>query len=223
MSESSFLAYKKNFFQMRSILSERQALFFAIEEAVMVFLIVFQIYRFLSIEVVNSQVLFFTKPIFPQSILLFLLSIIIFLVGYVIIAMRDERVWLIHKNFSRIVFGTAKLKIQFTTKRKTLFFFAELVYSLVFALSVFVYLDPDINILPVTTPKIVNYIGFTIMLGIGILLFSHTKDFRTLVYGSTPVQKRLHFGRHDLKRTTNKKTGSIRIAARNNYHKKRAK
>ena len=210
----------KSFFQPRKILSPRLAFFFAVEEAIMVLLLVFQIYRFLGIEVVNQQAFFFTNPILLQNILWFVATVLFFVIGYAVVALRDENVWLIHKNFSRMVFGTTRLKIQFASRRKVVFLFAEIVYSLVFALSIFVYLDPDINVLPSTTPKIINYIGFAIMVGIGLLLFSHTKNFRAKVYGATPAQKRFQIGRHELRRFTNKKTGSIRIAPKSHYKKK---
>jgi hypothetical protein len=210
---------KKSFFTPQYILSPRKALLFVLEEAIMVLLIVFQIYRFLGIKYVNYQISMFNEPIILQNILYLFASVCFFMIGYLTIALRDERVWLIHKNFHSMVFGTAKLKIQFSTKRKATLFFAEIIYAVIFAVSIFVYLDPDINVLPINTPKILNYLGFAIMLGVGLLLFSHTKDFRTLVYGPTPVQKRIQFGRHDLKRSTNKKTGSIRISLKSNPHK----
>lgn len=207
----------RGFFEPRRILSANQALFFVIEEAAMVFLIALQLYRILGIEIAGSQVLLFAKPLFVQNVIWFAASIIFFLIGYVVIALRDESVWLVHKNFSRMVFGTTRLKLQFATKRKAALLFFELAYTLIVAVSIFIYLDPDINVVPYPY----NYIGFAFLFVIGLVLFSHSKDYRGRVYGATPMQKRLNFGRHSLARITNKKTGSIRIAPKNNYKKSR--
>ncbi|MEI7961708.1 MAG: hypothetical protein WCI04_05225 [archaeon] len=212
------LAYsiKQNFFTPENILSPKQALFFVIEEAIMILIIVIQLYRFLGIQVIDKQIYFFTSPIFTSSILMFVATLALFILGYLVIAIRDNNVWLIHKNFSRLIFGTAKLKVEFATKKKIALLSFELVYTLIVAISLMIYIDPDINLVPAPY----NYIGFAFLILIGFVLFSHTKNFRALVYGPTPIQKRMQFGSQRLRRFTNKKTGSIRIAPRDHYRKK---
>ena len=207
---------KPGFFAPQNILSPTQALFFSLEEAIMVLLTVIQIYRFIGIEVIDKQIYFFTNPIFLSNIMMFAATIILFVIGYVVIAMRDNNVWLIHKNFSRMVLGTAKLKVQFATKKKLALLFFELAYTLVVAVSLFIYIDPDINVVPAPY----NYIGFAFLIIIGFVLFSHTKNFSSRVYGPTTFQKRVQICKTPLRRFTNKKTGSIRIAPRNHYKKK---
>jgi len=166
---------------------------------------------------VNNSILFFQYPFGVQNLLWLLGTIAFFLIGYVVIVCRDETVSAVHRNFSRVLFGTTKEKIFNTNKETVIFVFGEIAFATILALSIFLYLDPEINLAPFP----MNYVSFAFFLGISLLLFSHTKQFRTLVYGPTPLQKRIHEGEHEIKRFTNPKTGSIRIASKKHYSKNR--
>jgi hypothetical protein len=206
---------KENFFTQRNILSTRTALFFVIEESFLLFLIAIQLSIFLGIKVVNGSVLFFQNQFQTQNQIWFLGSIFFFIIGYLVIALRDKNVWLIHHNFSRLLFGTIKLKIEMTNLRIFLFVFIELVFAVLIALSIFIYADPDVNLVPYPY----NYISFILLITLSIGLFSHSKNFRNMVYGPTPIQKRLNLGPHKIKRITNLRTGSIRFKERDKKKK----
>lgn len=205
----------ENYFTQKNNLSPRAAIFFVIEESFLLFLIVLQIYAFLGMKVIEGKLLFFQTEPLLQNYLWFFGSIAFFLIGYFIIAVRDKYVWLIHHNFSRLLFGTIKLKITMTTLKIFIFSFTELVFSILIALSIFLYLDPEINInYPNGTPIPfeLKLISFIILIAISILFFSHSKEFRKAVYGPTPIQKRLHLGKHEIKRTTHTKSGYLRFS-----------
>lgn len=224
MRFSKNYSQKKDFFTKKKLLSTNQALFFILEEATLIFLIVIQLYHILGIQLANNSFLLFQYPIAPQNLLWFLGSIIFFLMGYLVIVLRDETVNLIHHNFARALFNSAKQKIENTDRQIAMFVFGELAFATIIALSIFLYLDPEINInysdgTPI--PFVFKVITFVLFLGISLLLFSHTKQFREVVYGIPPVQKRLHGGEEELKRITNPKTGSIRISSRKHYLKKK--
>jgi hypothetical protein len=206
---------KNNFFEPKKLLSEKQVQFFILEEALLLFLIIIQIQRILSFETTYSSLLFSSKVLAP-NIYWLIGSIAFFIIGYVVIACRDTSVQLIHKNLFKVLFIEAEDRILNANKKLTLFVIAEVVYAFIIAMSIYIYLDPELNLVP--TPY--NYVGFVVLLGIGLLLFSHTKQFREVVYGPTYVQQKLHLGRHEIKRFTNPKTGSIRVAPKNHYKHK---
>jgi hypothetical protein len=206
---------KENFFTQKNILSQRTALFFVIEESFLLFLIAIQLSIFLGIKVVNGSILFFQNIFHTQNYIWFLGSIFFFMIGYLVIALRDRNVWLIHHNFSRLLFGTIKLKIEMTDLRVFIFVFTELVFAVLIALSIFIYADPDVNLVPYPY----NYISFILLITLSIGLFSHSKNFRNMVYGPTPIQKRLNLGPHKIKRITNLRTGSIRFKERDKKKK----
>ncbi len=223
MSFSKTYPHELKFLEARKILSPTQAFLFIIEEAILVLLIVLQIYQFIGINFIGERVMIDPQPIMFQNIVWFVGTILFLTLGYVVIAMRDVTVIEIHKNFSGLVFNTAKGKVKNASKETAIFFIAEAAYAIVFAVAIFIYLDPDINVLPASTPPLFNYIGFAIVAGFGLFLFSKSKEFRMAVYGPTPVQKRIHHGRVETRRFTNKKTGTIRIAPKKHYsglHKK---
>ncbi|MFA5125990.1 MAG: hypothetical protein WC462_03225 [archaeon] len=198
-------------------MSVNQAIFFIFEEAILLLLMVIQLYKILGVEFVDKTILFFQFPFGVQNILWLFSTIAFFLIGYVVIAVRDETVSNIHRNFSKVFFGAAKQKVSNLNKEVIIFVFGEIVFATVIAISIFLYLDPEINIVPFP----MNIISFAFFLGISLLLFSHTKQFRGLVYGPTPLQKKIHEGKHEVKRFTNPKTGSIRIVPKKNYSKNR--
>ncbi len=197
----------KSYFTQKNNLSPRAAIFFVIEESFLLLLIVLQIYAFFGITYVNGKLAFFQSEPLLQNYLWFFGSIAFFIIGYFIIAVRDKYVWLIHHNFSRLLFGTIKLKITMTTLKIFIFSFTELVFSILIALSIFLYLDPEVNLVPYPY----NYISFAVLLILSFVLFSHSKEFRKNVYGPTPIQKRLHLGKHEIKRTTHTRSGYLRF------------
>ncbi|MCX6803492.1 MAG: hypothetical protein NTY48_02890 [Candidatus Diapherotrites archaeon] len=202
----------KSFFELRNILSERMAIAYIIEETILLFLSVFQINYFLGIGIINKQIAFFQNPVFVSNVICFFITLSTLIIIYLGIALRDKTVWFIHHNFSRLLLGTPKLKLRFTTRRRAAFFIVEILYTVVLALAIFFYLDPDINLLPLSTPKYFNYIGFAILAIIGYAIFSQTKEFREGVYGPTPLQKRVRLGKYPLKRITTPRSGYVRIA-----------
>jgi hypothetical protein len=223
MSFSKTYPHELKFLAPRKILSPAQAFLFILEEAALVLLIVLQIYQFIGIDFAGANVIINPQPILFQNIVWFVGTILFLTLGYVVIAMRDTTVMNIHTNFSGLVFNTTKHKVKEANKETIIFFLAEASYAIVFAIAIFVYLDPDINLLPATTPPMFNYIGFAIIAGFGLFLFSKSKEFRMAIYGPTPVQKRIHHGSIETRRFTNKKTGTIRIAPKKHYtglHKK---
>jgi len=207
------MRFSKNFkhedyFSQKNNLSPRAAIFFVIEESFLLLLIALQLYTFLGIEFVNGSILLFQSEPLLQNYIWFFGSIAFFLIGYFIIAVRDKHVWLIHHNFSRLLFGTIKLKMEMTNLKVLIFVFTELIFAILIALSIFIYVDPEVNLVPYPY----NYISFAVLLIIAYVLFSHSKDFRTTVYGPTPIQKRLHLGKHEIKRTTHTKSGYLRFS-----------
>ncbi len=217
MSFSKTYPHEIKFLAPRKILTPTQAFLFILEEATLVLLIVLQIYQFIGINFVGPNVVIDPQPILFQNVVWFVGTILFLTLGYVVIAMRDLTVMNIHTNFSGLVFNTTKRKVKDANKETVIFFIAEAAYAIVFAIAIFIYLDPDINLLPATTPPMFNYIGFAIIAGFGLFLFSKSKEFRMAVYGPTPIQKRLHHGNIEIRRFTNKKTGSIRIAPKRHY------
>jgi hypothetical protein len=202
--------HSNHFFKERKILSDGFARLFIIEEAILLLLFVIQLSLFLGIGYNGGQILFFQNIITPTQMALFILTIIAFLISYVLVAMRDETVLLIHHNFSRLLFGTIKLKIEFTTKEIALMVLTELFLALLVAASIYLYLDPEVNVIPYP----LNFIAFAILIAITLMVFSQSKNFRLFVFGATPIQKKLNLGHHELKRVTNKKTGSLRFKKR---------
>jgi|GEM_PF-1084049 len=200
--------HSKHFFQEKKILSERLAFFFIIEETVLLFLMVLQLYFILGIKFYPSgELAFFVNPFSPMQLTLFLLTLVSFIISYTLVALRDETVRLIHHNFSRLVFSTIKLKFQFTSKEILAMALSELILAVLIGISIYLYLDPEVNLVPAP----LNYIFFAIICGIALLIFSQSKGFRFFVYGQTPIQKKLNLGNHRLERSTNKKTGSMRF------------
>ncbi|MFA6269161.1 MAG: hypothetical protein WCW13_03670 [archaeon] len=210
MRFSKNFSFNKEFFHRRNILSENQAFFFIAEELALLALMIAQGYQLLGVSFAKNSVLFFQTPISTQNLLWFLATLIFFLIGYIVIVLRDDKVNSIHKNFSKVFFFEIKERVFFTRREVTLFVFAELMFAIILAVSIYLYLDPEINIVPYPY----NYVGFGIFIVVSYLFFSHTKEFRQNVYGPTPVQKRIHEGKQELIRTTHSKSGTIRIGAK---------
>ncbi len=216
MKYSKQFSHKSEFFSRKNILSDNQAILFVVGEALLLLLAAVQIYRIFGLEYI-AKIGFNLFPEIALPNLLWLFgAIIFFLIGYFVIAPRDEKVALIHKNFTNVLIALTQYKVEKASRQKTIFVFVEVAYAVILAIAIFIYLDPEINLVPYPW----NYIGFVIFLGLGLLLFSHTKDFRQMVYGLTPIQKRIHHGKSKTRRFTNSRTGSIRIASEKHYRKR---
>ncbi|VVB75074.1 Uncharacterised protein [uncultured archaeon] len=213
MKYSKQFSHKSEFFRRRSILSDNAAIVFVLEEAMLVLLAAVQLYNIFRIEHIAKAGFTFLLDVSIQNFLWLFSTIIFFLIGYFTIALRDEKVGLIHKNFTNVLIALTQYKVKNASRQKTVFVFVETAYAVILAVAIFIYLDPDINLVPYPW----NYIGFAVFLGLGLLLFSHTKDFRQLIYGLTPMQKRIHQGKHETRRFTNSRTGSIRVAHEKHY------
>jgi hypothetical protein len=210
---------RKYFFSSKKLLSLTQARFFILEEAALLFLIVIQLYRVFGIEFTKSTVLFELPKLTLQNELWLIASIAFFLLGYLVVARRDETVQLIHKNFALVLLGATKSRLQTTTREQIIFVFGELMFATILGISIFLYLDPEINVIPAP----MNYLAFVFFLAVSLILFSHTKQFRLMMYGPTPIQKRIHHGHEELRRITNSKTGTIRLVSKKHFHHRHSK
>lgn len=217
MKYSKQFSHKNEFFRKRNILSDNAAIAFVVEEAALVLLIIIQIYKMFGIEYIAKTGIILIPEFAIQNVLWLLSTILFLLIGYLVIAPRDEKVSLIHKNFTNVLIALTQYKVANVNREKSVFVFVEVAYAVILAIAIFIYLDPDINLVPAPW----NYVGFAIFLGLGLLLFSHTKEFRQMVYGPTPIQKKIHLGKHEVRRFTSKKTGSIRIADSGHYRRRR--
>jgi len=118
-----------------------------------------------------------------------------------------------HKDFSKIVLGTGKEKVFGMEREVVVLLFTEFIFAIMLAVAIYIYLDPEVNIVPWPW----NYITFFIVLIFGLYFFSKTKPFREAVYGESRLKKISPAKRlFPTRRITNKKTGSIRVA-----HKKK--
>jgi len=193
--------------------SRTRAIFFICEETFLLFLVVIQAYLLLGISVVNKQILFFQEPILVQNWLWFLATILFFVTIYLGISKRDPLIMKVHKELASLLFSTAKKKFLESNRRVAALVFAELIFTLALAISIYLYLDPEVNIFPYPT-NIIVFIGVIIF---GYAIFSNTRDYREETYGRGLIQSIFvkDYGPHRIKRITNVKTGSIRIKAKN--------
>jgi hypothetical protein len=211
---------KEKFFASKRRLSDLQARFFVLEEAVLLCLIVIQAYGLTGLSIVNRNVFVIQQVIPIQNYLWFCGLVFAFIISYFVIAKRDLTVQLIHKELFRVVFSEARHRVFNLNARHVILVFTEIVFAVLIALSIFLYLDPEVNInypdgSPI--PFAFKAVAFVIFLGIGLLLFSHTKQARFFYYGSVSAHKASHHGSHELRRSTNRRTGSIRIHPRHKH------
>jgi len=217
MKYSKQFSHKGEFFRRRNILSDNAAIVFVLEEAMLVLLAAVQLYNIFRIEHIAKIGFTLFPEVSIQNFLWLFSTVIFFLIGYFIVTLRDEKVGLIHKNFTNVLIALTQYKVEKASRQKTVFVFVEVAYAVILAIAIFIYLDPEINLVPAPW----NYIGFVVFLGLGLLLFSHTKDYRQLIYGATPLQKRIHQGKNETRRFTNLRTGSIRVAHEKHYRRRR--
>ncbi|MDD3084108.1 MAG: hypothetical protein PHP82_03735 [Candidatus ainarchaeum sp.] len=194
--------------------SERKAFFFVIEEFFLLLLILFQFYFLLGIERQGFNLIFFTKPIFSQNVLWLVSTILFFITLYFGISMRDKKVIVVHKEFSKLLFGTAKQKVFGINKEVFVLFVFEFCFAIIIALAIYFYLDPDISF-PyferVQWPF--NLIAFIAFVAFGLYVFSLTKPFRDSIYNPSVLSRKILPAKRlfPTRRITNKKTGTIRV------------
>lgn len=193
--------------------SERKAFFFVIEEFFLVFLIVFQLFFMAGVSISESGLVFFQNQIKIQNLLWFFSTTFFFITVYFGIAMRDKKVIMVHKEFSKLIFGTAKQKIFGMDREVISLLFFEFLFAIIIAFSIYIYLDPEVNFVPWPF----NYVGFFALLAFGLFIFSKTKLFREAVYGDSLVKRKILPAERLTKRITNKQTGSIRIKSKDKF------
>jgi hypothetical protein len=189
--------------------SRKRAIFFICEETFLLFLIVLQVYLLLGIRVVNKEILFFQDPTLIQNWLWLFATTLFFVTIYMGISKRDALVLKVHKELTSLIISTAKSKVFHSDRRVIALVFAEIVFTISFALSIFLYLDPEIDLFPYPT----NVIVFILVMLFGYSIFSNTKEFRERTYSRGFIQSLFvkDYGPHRISRITNIKTGSIRF------------
>ncbi|MFA5764419.1 MAG: hypothetical protein WC915_06445, partial [archaeon] len=158
----------------------------------------------------------FNNVILPQNILWFIASILTLIIMYFAIALKDARVKQVHKEFSKLVLGTAKQKFFGMDKPIIVLLAFEFTFAIILALSIGFYLDPDLEFPGLSkVPFPFNFIAFVAFITFGLYIFSQTRAFRESAYGDPIIKKILPAERLlYLKRITNRKSGTIRIKKR---------
>ncbi len=189
--------------------SRNRAILFIAEETLLIFLIILQVFFILDFKVINNQLILFSGKILLQNILWLIASILFYTIIYFGIASRDATVQKVHKELVKFIFSKSKEKIIGANRKVITLVFAEFVFTSALVVSIYLYLDPEINLFPYPT----NIIAFLIVALFGYLIFSTTKDFRRETYGRGYLQKKLlkEEGPHMLKRTTKRKNKIIRV------------
>jgi len=187
---------------------------FVIEEIFLLLLIFAQFYFVLGIRINGWQIEFTNATVPFQNILWLTATIIFFIVIYFGISVRDKMVAKVHKDFSKVIFGTAKQKFFGMNREVVALLFAEFVFAILIATSIYVYLDPDVNFVPWPF----NYISFFALLAVGLFLFSKTKPFTGAIYGDSFVRKKVVPAERlfPTRRITNNKRQTIRVKHRKN-------
>jgi len=188
---------------------------FVLEEVFLIALIMFLLYKILAIQFLEGQVLLFSEIAPVQNVLWFWGMLIFFLAIYFGIARRDALVMRIHKELFSVIFFESKQKLFAANRQVYGLYIAELVFVIILAMSIYLYLDPEINIVPFPF----NFIGFFAFLLLSAYQFSQTKQFRQQMYGPNLITTFLFpkESLHETRRITNKKTGSIRVASKSHY------
>ena len=200
---------RKNIFS-----SENKAMAFVFEEVILAVIIVYQIYHMVGAKFIGKELFFFQNPITIMNIFFFIIIIIIFAILYFAIAVRDKLVMKAHEEFGRIVFGTAREKIFGIDREVITLYFFELIFALIIALIIYIYLDPDVSVEGFNkVPFPFNLIAFVVFIAIGLYIFSNTKAFRDNTYKGGIIQRVLFSNAKQttVRRITNKGTGSIRV------------
>ena len=189
--------------------TQKIAMFFVCQEIALLFLLVIQLYKIFGMQINENGLQFFAVPVLLQNWLWFLATVLIMVVLYFGVARKDRRVMKIHKDFSKVILGTGKEKVFGMEREVIVLLFVEFIFAIMLAVAIYIYLDPEVNIVPWPW----NYITFFVLLIVGLYLFSQTKPFRSAVYGESRLKKISPAKRlFPTRRVTNTKTGSIRIA-----------
>ena len=191
---------------------------FVLCEVILVFLIAALVYKVLGMEIHTYGIYFFQYPLLFQN-LLWLIGAVAFLgmIHYAVGA-RDLLVSKVYKEFWGTLFSEVKFKVNYSSRHVVLLWFVELVVAIVIALSIYVYLDPEVNVLP-HLPWYVKIIAFVAIVGFALYIFSQTKLFRELCYGPSLARRTL-VPKHKLfntRRVTSSKRGTIRVASKRRY------
>jgi hypothetical protein len=196
-------------------LTENQAKLFVFEEVILLVLLIIQLYLLLGLDIPNAGLKLFANPAPPvENVLWFVGTTIIFVTAYFFISKRDPFVIKIHNNFSKIIFETLKKKILGINKNVSIILVTEFVFAIILAYSIFIYLDPEVNLVP--WPY--NYITFFVIFITGVYLFSQTKVFRQQTYNpGYLIQKIRPAKRLFPSRRMITNSGNIRVASKKHY------
>ncbi|MEK6958504.1 MAG: hypothetical protein AABW59_00500 [archaeon] len=193
----------------------RNAMLFVLEEMFLLSLILYLLYKIVAIQFLDGQVIFFSEIAPIQNVMWFWGMVIFFVVVYFAIARRDALVMKIHRDLFSVVLLESKLKIVGANRQVYGLYIAEMVFVAILAVSIYLYLDPEINIVPFPF----NFIGFFAFILVSFYMFSQTRQFRQQMYGPSLITS-IIFPKeklHQTKRVTNLKTGSIRISSNSHY------
>lgn len=205
---------------MKNLFSSfRNAQFFVVCEAVLVLLIALLLYKILWLQTGSFAIPSMEDPVQFLNVALLVSSVIFgVLVNYAIVT-HDDNVRLIQKQLFGTIFAETKKKATGTNKQVALLWVFEIVIALIIAVSIYVYLDPEINVLPPSVPTWAKIVGFCALVGFALYVFSQTKMFRDIFYGPSLLRSVLWSKERNfhLKRTTNPARKTVRIASADSY------
>jgi hypothetical protein len=194
-----------------------------LEEVFLLLLIVIEAYKLTGVSILSANTFVIQHNIPFQNYIWFGASIVAFILGHLIITKRDLSVQLIHNKLFHVVASEAKERVINSNVQIVILALGQLMFAIIIALCILLYLDPSVDInypngSPI--PFLYKAIAFIVFLGIGLLLFSHTKKAREFYYGPTLAHKKFHHGPHELRHSRNRQTGTIRIRPRHklSYH-----
>jgi hypothetical protein len=196
-------------------LTENQAKIFVFLEVLLIILTLVQLYLLLGLDVFESGLTLFARSAPPvQNVLWFVATMILFVTVYFFISKRDSKVIKIHENFSKVILGTSKEKLLGINQNVLILWITQFVFAIILAFSIFVYLDPEVDIVP--WPY--NYVAFLGVLVVGLYLFSQTKVFREQNYGSGYLLQKIRPAQRIFpSRRLTTKSGNIRVASKKHY------
>lgn len=168
--------------------SRKQAFLFALFEVILLLVIALEVRNIVaaSLRIKSIPFLEFETTFFESTILLFLVVLILAL-AQIFVVKKDRNISEIHKGFSKVILGSVKNKIFGLRTEIIALWIAEFAFASVIAISIYVYLDPEVNIVPFPY----NIIGFAGLLAFGFLIFSHTEPYRRAVYGRGFLQSKI--------------------------------
>ncbi len=192
------------------MLSRNKCIFFLFEELTLIILLVMQLGYLV-------RLLSGVETIFPisydfalfQTVTWIFCFIVLLLIGYYYIAKRNPLILYVHKNFSDIIFETTKSKIKGANRQIVVLVLLEMLLVFFIAVSIYVYLDPEVNLVPFPW----NIIIFGLLLFFMVLVFNKTRYFREATYGQGFLQSIFFPHKHyyPIKRSTHSRAGTIHI------------